>query len=282
MDRIKEYTADSRQMLEDWRKEGRTPQEFLADVRKHSRYEEICWRGTSLNSLSKYSPVLSTSSMLHVAYDFCSNKPEAAIVAFVGYEGYYVAPSSVHQNEEEVILVLTERFNCYQVGWLRGIPVYLSCSSQNLSFWEKEVKFQIGLQAAINLVYAAAKLNACRLIGFCPIGIEEDFYFGCYRLSIYVKGSPENFTVFINKPESGFPETLLVVKEDSLEVLEDFPELGFRKAVTLEQELYGDTLYTYRRVVQKDYPELGFWKAVPVICYQVKDKLWVTGPLPTK
>jgi hypothetical protein len=185
-----------------------------------------------------YSPVLSASRAIRVAYQFC-NKPEAAIVAFVGYEAYDISSSSLYQNEEEVILVLQEKFNCQQVGWLKGIPVYLSvnsvnlsCSTQNFSFWEREVKFQIGLYYRINLAYAAAKLKACKLIGFCPIRIEEDFYhpLGDIRLSIYVDGSPENFNIFINKPER-FREILIMVREDSLVVKNSCPELGFWAAV---------------------------------------------------
>ena len=142
MDWIMEYTADSTDLLREWRAKGAAPKQFLREVRKHCIYEGICWRGTSLRSLSEYSPVLSTSREIQVAFNFASYHCEAAIVAFVGYEAYNISSSSVHPQEEEVIVIVSEKLAYRRVAWLEGTPVYLACKS-NLPLWEQEVKYQV-------------------------------------------------------------------------------------------------------------------------------------------
>ena len=152
MDWIMEYTADSTDLLREWRAKGAAPKQFLREVRKHCIYEGICWRGTSLRSISMHSPVLSASKDIHVAFNFSLNHYKAAIVAFVGYEAYNISSSSVHPQEEEVILVLTEEIALTHTGWLEGTPVYLARKSKNIplelveswrKLWEQEVKYEV-------------------------------------------------------------------------------------------------------------------------------------------
>ena len=145
--------------------------------------------------------------------------------------------------------------------------------------WYTEPK--LGFWRAISLDLGKATFDCCNLLGFCPVEVGETFSYGEYKLFI-VLNSAREYSLTVSVPNKRFPETLLEVKEDFLRVNYDLPELGFLKAVTLEQEFYGKTYYTEARTVQRDCPELGFLKAVPIINYQVNDSLWVTGPLPTK
>jgi hypothetical protein len=148
MNLIEEYTADSSKFLREWRKRGSAPARFLADVRKHVSYDGICWRGTSLRSLSSKSPVLSASKSLEVGFDFASYHTQAAIVAFVGHEAYDISPSSVHPDEDEVLVVLDNGYyDSVFITWLEGVQVFMSFNESlpNTQFplWEQEVRYKI-------------------------------------------------------------------------------------------------------------------------------------------
>jgi hypothetical protein len=143
MTSILEYTADSSPLLREWRKQGSAPAEFLAEVRKHRRYQGISWRGCSFESVKRFSPILSTSQEIQVAHDFCSYHYNPAVVAFIGYEGYNISLSSCHQEEDEILLVLEQHFDAKYVTRLEQTPVFLACNTSNSRQWEQEVKYQV-------------------------------------------------------------------------------------------------------------------------------------------
>ena len=137
---------------------------------------------------------------------------------------------------------------------------------------------KLGFEPAVSIELAEATSIVSSLLGFCPISVGRDFSFGDSELSIWVSSG---IRVRVSKPGQ-VKGVMLEVQNYKVEVHEDCPELGFWRAVTLEEEFYGNTYYSDRRTVQRDCPELGFWRAVPIICYQVNETLWVTGPLHTK
>ena len=140
---VLEYTADSSPFLREWRKQGSAPADFLAEVRKHRRYQGISWRGCSLRSVGRFSPVLSTSREVMVAHNFCSYHCNPALVAFIGYEGYDISSSSCHQAEDEILIIVQKEIKVSIVTRLEDIPVYLACKAKNSHQWEQEVKYQV-------------------------------------------------------------------------------------------------------------------------------------------
>ena len=148
MTSVLEYTADSTPFLREWREAGAAPAKFLDEVRKHPRYQGISWRGCSRRSVSRLSPVLSTSREIMVAHQFCSYHLDAALIAFIGYEGYDISSSSCHQEEDEILLIVEEvKTKTKFVTKLENIPVFLACNNSNSTSnsrqWEQEVIYQV-------------------------------------------------------------------------------------------------------------------------------------------
>ena len=140
---VLEYTADSSPLLREWREAGAAPADFLAEVRKHRRYQGISWRGCSLRSVGRLSPVLSTSREIQVAHNFCSYHCNPAIIAFIGYEGYDISSSSCHQAEDEILLIIEQEIKTKLSTRLEDIPVFLACKAKNSRQWEQEVIYQV-------------------------------------------------------------------------------------------------------------------------------------------
>ena len=131
------YTRDSNPFQAEWRRDNKVSQEFKEELRHLPLHQEgLLYRGVTERRAQEYSAALSTSKSIQVAINFAGFKPESALCAYLGYEGYDLESISDFQSEKEVLCLMPDGFQWTdfvgEVYKYRDYPVYLFAPTKEL------------------------------------------------------------------------------------------------------------------------------------------------------